>query len=137
MPRAKASQGNLDKLKNSWSVYSRRYQDLLSRQRIQKQRKTQQPPRPLSAVLLSWFEIPVVNGSLKVLSGKFQKSTIHKLSIACCSEWVDEISCPTLSSSPGHESSLCPAHPTHQSLSSYYCVYQQIYCCSTAVLVFK
>ena len=25
-----------------------------------------------------WFQLPAINQSLKILSGKFQKSTIHK-----------------------------------------------------------
>lgn len=44
----------------------------------------------------------------KNLNGKFQKSTIHKFSIGCCSEWCDEIPHPSALSCLGGESSLRP-----------------------------
>lgn len=87
------------------------YNSVIRRQLIQLKNgqtiSTQQPPH--SWFGFPWFQLPVVNHSLKILNGKFQinNSYVFKL----CSEQRDEtLHCPTLSH-PGCDSSLRLASP--------------------------
>ena len=60
-----------------------------------------------------WFQLPMVNCSLKILSGKFQKSTIGKFSVMSHFEYHDEISHHPNPSCLGHKLFLCPVYLNH------------------------
>lgn len=83
----------------------------------------------------SRFPLPVVNHNSEIKHGKLCKHTTHRFSIACCSEWHDEIAHSPTSSHWGHESLLCPAYPhcMCHSLIRQAVQYQLSWCCTAYV----